>query len=58
MFDIYRKNDKIALKCQKLEIFANFINFGVIFGSFWGPWGQLKKSRNLHKHISHEAKFM
>ena len=30
-------------------------DFGVIFGSFWGTCGQLKKSIILHKFISHEA---
>ena len=46
-----KKLTKIALKRKKLELFANFL----IFGSFWPPWGHLKKSRNLHKYISHEA---
>ena len=34
---------KIALKRKNLEVFAVFTIFGVVFGSFWGPWGQLKK---------------
>ena len=25
-----------------MKIFETFRNFGVIFGSFWGPWGQQK----------------
>ena len=41
-----------------MEISEKFTIFGVVFGSFWGPCGQLKKSRNLHKYILHEAKFM
>ena len=56
--DNYRKIAKIALKHKKLEIFAIFLILGVIFGSFWGPWCQLKKSTNLHKYKSHEAKCM
>ena len=48
------KLTKIALKRQKLKISANFLIFGVILG----PWGQLKKSINLHKYISHEAKYL
>ena len=43
------KLTKNALKRKKLETFENFL----IFGSFWC---QLKRSRNLHKYISHEAK--
>ena len=30
-----------------METFANSFILGVIFGSIWGPWSQLKKSRNL-----------
>ena len=53
--DIYRKIDKIALERKNLK-FLEF--FGINFGSFCGPWGQLKKSRNLHKYKSHKAKIL
>ena len=42
---------KAALNLKKLEIFS-------FLGSFWGPWGQPKKFRNLHKYKSHEPKFL
>ena len=37
------KLTKIALKRQNLEILQIFS----YFGSFWGPWGQLKKSPEI-----------
>ena len=42
---------------MKLENFEVFTIYGVIFGSFWGPWGQSKKSKNLDKYIPHDTKF-
>ena len=41
-----------------MQIFFFWGHFQVILGPIWGPWGQLKKSGNLHKYNSHEAKFM
>ena len=49
---------KLHKNVKKSESFAVFSIFGVTFGSFCGPWGQLKKSRKLHKYKSHEAKLM
>ena len=43
---------------MQLEFFAVLNIFGSIVGSFWGPWDQLKKTRNLQNYKSHEAKFM
>ena len=28
-----------------MEKFSNLLIFGLIFGSFWGFWGQAKKSK-------------
>ena len=43
---------------KSLKFLQNFSFVGSFFGSFWDPWGQPKKAENLHKYISHEAKFM
>ena len=52
--EIYRLFDK---NCIKLENFAVFTIFGVFLGSFWGLWGQPKKSKNLDKYIPHDTNF-
>ena len=49
--EVYRKFDKNSIKTLKIGKFLGIL-------SFLGPWGQLKKSKNLHKYKSHEAKFM
>ena len=39
---------------MELDNFAVFTNFGVIFSSFWGLWGQLKSpkiSTNTYRMI-------
>ena len=46
--DIFRKLEKIALKRKKMEIFANFLIFGVILGSL----GSTKKSPEISLNTS------
>ena len=56
--DIYQKFEKPCNEILQNEKFCKLTTFGVIFGLLWGPWGQLKKSRKLHKYKSHEAKVL
>ena len=52
-----RNSSIIWQKWIKVENCAVFITFGVIFGSFWGLWGQPKMSKNLDKYIPLDTNF-